>query len=163
MDLSQFLLMFTHICHMHTSHMHCTPHYWPYTALYKTPHVWPHTLVRAVGFNLYPSIRSWTISAWPSWAAKCSVVNPLWVVLWSRDCIFGARYWTVLTWPPHAALWRALSPFYMREPHNNWTHDWYNIGVDIMDSGHWHIQECIKAEYTHSVLPHTYGNDTAMY
>ena len=125
-------------------------------------HVWPHTLVRALGFNSYSSIRSWTTSAWPSWAAKCSMVNPRLLVLWSRDCIFGARYRIVLTWPSYAALWRALCPCYMRETHNNWTHDWYNIGVD-MDNGHWHKQECIKAEYTHSVLPHTYGKDTAMY
>ena len=112
------LLMLTHICHMHTSHMHGTPTTGP-TVPHKTPHVWPHTLVRAVRSKLYSSIRSWTTSAWPSWAAKCSMVNPRLSVLWSRDCIFGARYWILLTWPPHAAQWRALCPSYMRETHNN--------------------------------------------
>ena len=89
------------------------------TALYKTPHVWPHTLVRAVGFNSYSSTRSWTTSAWPSRAAKCSMVKPRLSVLWSRDSIFGARYWILRTWPPNAAMWRAFPPSYMRETHNN--------------------------------------------
>ena len=81
-----------------------------------------HTSVRAVGFSLYLSIRSRTTSSWPSWAAKCSMVNTLWFALWSRDCIFGARYWIVLTCPAIAAQWRALHPSCMRETHNNWTH-----------------------------------------
>ena len=160
MDLSQFLLMFTQFVICTPQHALLTP---PLALLVFTSlHVWPHTLLRAVGFNLYSSIRSWTTSAWPSWAAQCSMEYPLWVVLWSRDCIFGARYWIMLTQPPPAATWRAFCPSYMRETHNNCTRDWYNIGVD-MDNGHWHKQECIKAEYTHSVLPHTYGKDTAMY
>ena len=127
--------------HTHLSHANL-PHNPPMAILLFTRylHVWPHTLVRAVGFNLYSLIRSWTTSAWPSWAAPCSMVNPMSVALWSRDCIFGARYWIVLTWPRAAALWRAFCPAYMRETHNNWTHDWYNIGVD-MNNGHTSAQE----------------------
>ena len=46
----------------------------------------------------------------PSWAAQCSMVNPLWSVLCSEDSIPGARYWIVLIWPPSAATWRAFCP-----------------------------------------------------
>ena len=97
--------------HVHLlQYMHGTPTTGP-TVPHKTPAcLCPHTLVRAVRSKLYSSIRSWTTSAWPSWAAKCSMVNPRLLVLWSRDCIFGARYWIVLIWPPYAAQWRAFCP-----------------------------------------------------
>ena len=98
-------------------------------------HVWPHTLVRAVGSNLYSLIRSWTTSMRPCWAAPCSMVNPLWFALWSRDCIFGARNWIVLTWPPQAALWRALLPSYMKKIEH------ISIGID-MDNGQQHKLAC---------------------
>ena len=83
------------------------------TALCKTPACpTTHTLVRALGSNLYSSITSCTTSAWPSWAATCSMVNPPLDETWSRDPILGTKYWRVLTWPPDAAQWRAFHPFY---------------------------------------------------
>ena len=143
---SQFPLEFTHISTTCTPPTCIIQPTTSPTALYKTPHVWPHTLVGAVGFNLYSSIKSWTTSAWPSSAAKCSTVNPKLPGLWSRDCIFGARYWIVLIWPLAAALWRAFHPSYMRETHNNWTQDWFNIGVD-MDNGHTSTQDSMLCEW----------------
>ena len=128
MNLSPFNFINLH----HLSHA-CTLITQPTTTtdnvLYRTPEgtaiglVHTLTLSRAAGSSLYSSTASRTTSGCPPWAAWCSMLKPPWLVSWSNDSIFVARYLMICTWPPSAALCRAFRPCYnngrITSEHNN--------------------------------------------